>query len=146
MLETIRAFVAEQLAVRPDAAQIQRRRARLSRSVVRIQRFSLSSTLLQMIIEGTVTLQGRLNLDVTARTGTLGVNPNALRLLGLRLPVAGPVPIALIAQVSSYLSNRVVHLVVGGTIRSPAVRVEPVSLLTEEAVRFFLERSNVPIP
>jgi hypothetical protein len=121
-------------------------RARLSRGVVRLQRLTLTNPTVQMIVEGNVTLGGRLNLDVTARTGTLGVNPNFLRVLGLKLPIAGPVPVALIAEVTSYLSNRVIHLTVTGTIRSPVVRVEPLSLLTEEAVRYFLERSNVPLP
>jgi hypothetical protein len=35
---------------------------------------------------------------------------------------------------------------VRGTVRNPVVRVEPVSLLTEEAVRFFLNRALLPTP
>jgi hypothetical protein len=121
-------------------------RARLSRGIVRVQRLTLTNPTIQMIVEGTVALSGRLNLDATARTGTLGINPSFLRLLGLKLPMAGPVPVALIAEVTSYLSNRVVHLSIGGAVRNPVVRVEPLPLLTEEAVRYFLDRANVPLP
>ena len=52
-------------------------RARFGRGVVRFERFALVSSLAQLFIEGTVTLQGRLNLDVTANTGRLGINPAA---------------------------------------------------------------------
>lgn len=122
-------------------------RARLARGVVRVERLSLAGTFLQLLVEGTVSLEGgRLNLEATANTGQVGVNPAFLRLLGLRIPAVGPVPLTLVLQASSYLANRVIHLGVTGTVRNPVVRVEPVSLLTEEAVRFFLNRSNVPVP
>ncbi len=121
-------------------------RARLARGVFRIERLSLVGTLVQLFMEGTISLQGRLALDVLANTGRLGPNPVGLRLLGLRLPVTGPVPLGLLTQASNYLSNRLLHLRVSGTIRSPIVQIEPISLLTEEAVRFFVSRSNLPIP
>jgi hypothetical protein len=120
--------------------------ARLSNGVVRVQRLSLTSPLLQLLVVGTITTQGRLDLDATGRTGTLGVSPAALRVLGLRIPAAGPIPLAVIAQATSYLSNRLVHVRVTGTVRNPSVRVEPLVLLTEEAVRFFLGQAGVPVP
>jgi hypothetical protein len=83
---------------------------------------------------------------VTAQTGQYGANPRLLRLLGLRLPAVGPIPLSLILEATDYLSNRLVHLRVTGTWRSPVITVEPVSLLSQEAVLFFLNRSNLPIP
>ena len=38
------------------------------------------------------------------------------------------------------------RLRVTGTVRSPVVTVEPLSLLTEEALRFFVNRANIPLP
>jgi hypothetical protein len=38
------------------------------------------------------------------------------------------------------------HLRVTGTIRTPTVQVEPLPLLTDEAARFLLNRSNIPLP
>jgi hypothetical protein len=121
-------------------------RARLDRGVVRIQRLSLLGSNLQLFVEGNVTLEGRLGLEVTANTGQVGVNPQFLRFLGLRIPAVGPVPVSLILEASTYLSNRTIHLRVTGTIRSPSVQVEPVSLLSEEAVRFFINRTTLPVP
>jgi hypothetical protein len=120
--------------------------ARLSHGLVRIQRFTLEGGLLEMIIEGTLTLEGRLSLEVTARTDNLFYLPPALRLLGIRIPAAGALPVSLITEASILLANRVVHLRVTGTLRNPIVQVEPVRLLTEEAVRYFLTRSIVPRP
>jgi translocation and assembly module TamB len=121
-------------------------RARLDRGVIRVQRLTLSSSTLQLFADGTVTLEGRLNLNVTGNTGQVGYNPTFLRFLGLRIPAVGPIPVSLLLEASTYLSNRTVHLHVAGTLRSPSVQVEPVSLLSEEAIRFFVNRTTLPVP
>jgi hypothetical protein len=121
-------------------------RARLNGGVIRVQRLGLEGRALKLFAEGTANLEGRLNLEVTATTGQYGVNPNTLRLLGLRLPVAGPIPVSLILQTTSALSNRLIHLRVTGTYRHPSIQVEPLSLLTQEAVYFFLNQAGVPLP
>jgi hypothetical protein len=119
-------------------------KARLAGGTVRVQRLSLQGSLLQLWVEGTVTLQGRLGLDVTASTG-VRVTPGLLRALGLRLPLTvGPIPIGLLTQASTMLSAQLLHLRVGGTVRSPIIQVEPVSLLTQEALLFFLSRTAPP--
>jgi hypothetical protein len=121
-------------------------RGRLSGGLFRLQRLSLSGAMVSLFAEGVVTTEGRLNLNVTAATNRLGINPRVLRLIGLRIPAIGPVPVALIVEVTDYLSNRVVHLRVTGTVRSPTVRVEALPLLTDEAVRYFVNRYGVPLP
>lgn len=121
-------------------------RGRLARGVFRFQRFSLTSPLLQLILEGNVTLAGRLDLDVTTGTGNLGFSGPGLRLLGLRLPAIGPLPFTLLTEASAYLQHRLVHLRITGTVRNPIVQVEPKLLLTEEAVRFFLSRPGLSSP
>src|SRR5262249_50302122 len=67
----------------------------LAGGVFRVQRLTLLSTYVQLIAQGNVTLQGRLDLDVTARTGTLGPAPLLLRVLRLRVPPVGPLPVSL---------------------------------------------------
>ena len=64
----------------------------------------------------------------------------------LRLPAAGPIPLTLLVQATTYLTSTSIRLIVGGTVRSPVIRIEPLSLLTEEAARFFLLRANAPPP
>jgi translocation and assembly module TamB len=121
-------------------------RGRLGGGVFRIDQLSFAGSVLQLFVDGTVTLAGRLNLGVTANTGNLGVNPTFVRFLGLRIPAVGPIPVTLLLEASTYFSNRLVHLRVTGTIRTPIITIEPMSLLTEEALRFFVNRSNVPLP
>ena len=99
-----------------------------------------------MAVAGDITTQGRLDLEVTGATGQFGYNPSFLRLVGMRIPAVGPIPVGVLLQASSYLSNHVVHLRVSGTMRSPDVRIEPVRMLAEEAVRFFLLQSDAPLP
>jgi translocation and assembly module TamB len=119
-------------------------RANLSRGVLRVQRLALVSPNAQVFAGGTVTTGGRVDLAVTAHTGQIGPGVAALRIFGLRLPAIGPVPLGLIAEVSSFLSNRTLRLEVAGTTDAPVVRVNTRALLTDEAVRFFLGRYVLP--
>src|SRR5207244_1250462 len=114
--------------------------------VFRIEQLNFAGTTMQLFVDGTVTLAGRLNLQVIANSGNLGVNPSFVRFLGLRIPAVGPIPVALFMEASTYFSNRLIHLRVSGTVRSPVITVEPLSLLTEEALRFFVNRANLPLP
>ena len=121
-------------------------RGRLSRGVFRIQRFNLSSRLVNLSIFGTVNTEGRLDLDVTGATGQLGINPAFFQSLGVTIPAVGPIPVGAILEVTALLSNRVVHLRVTGTTRHPEVHSEPLRVLAEEAVRFFVLQSGAPVP
>jgi hypothetical protein len=120
-------------------------RGRLGNGVFRVERLSLTGRTLRLYASGTVSLAGRLDLEVTASTEQLGPNPRLLRLVGLKIPAIGPVPVSAIIAATSYLSNRVVHLRVTGNVRSPSIQVEPLATLTEEAVRFFLSQTGLPI-
>ena len=121
-------------------------RGRLSNGIFRIQKLNLSSRIVGLNVVGTITTSGRLDLEATAGTGRLGVNPNFLQALGVTIPAAGPIPVSVLLEVSAYLSNRVIHLRVTGTTRNPQVRTEPIRLLAEEAVRFFVLQSGAPVP
>jgi translocation and assembly module TamB len=113
----------------------------LSRSVFRIRRLELVGQMLQLIVQGTVTLTGSLNLEATANTGQLGPNQAGLRLLRVQLPGTGPAPHGLLSNATSYLSNRVIHLRIAGTIHHPVIQIEPLSLITQEALLFFVSRA-----
>lgn len=118
-------------------------RAQISRGVVRLDRFTLDSPLVALIVEGNLELNGRLNLQATARTTTLPLNENLLNLAGVSVPATGAIPLTAIVRVSTLLSNRVLHFRITGTFDRPIVRLEPIRILTEEAVRFFLLGSDV---
>jgi hypothetical protein len=121
-------------------------RARLVRGTIRVDRLSFTGNLLRLFLQGTMSLAGRLDLQATATTRRYGVNPHALRFLGIAVPTIGPVPLGVLLEATTYLSNRVVNLRVTGTVRNPVIRVEPLPLLTQEAFTFFINRAGVPLP
>jgi hypothetical protein len=119
-------------------------RGRLANGIFTIQHLTLVGNLLQLIVEGTVTLTGRLDLDVTAQTGLFCLNPNRQNSVRSRIPIVGAIPRLLLFEASALLANQVVHLKVTGTVRSPTVRIEPLLTLTEDTVRFFFGRLLAP--
>jgi translocation and assembly module TamB len=119
-------------------------RATLANGFFRVQRLALANPAAQLFAEGTISTSGRVDLNVVAHTGTIGPESRAMRLFGLRIPAVGPVPVALIREVSDFLSNRTVRLTINGTTNNPIVRVNVGALLSEEAVRFLLNRYVLP--
>ena len=119
--------------------------ARLNRGTVRIEQLTLQGNNVQVFVDGTATLEERLNLHVVAKSGDVGWPTVRLGPIGLRIPVAGPPPLILLQEASALLSNHVAYLDVTGTLRHPTIRPRPLPILSEEAVRFFLNRSNLPV-
>ncbi|MDB5311059.1 MAG: putative assembly protein [Gemmataceae bacterium] len=121
-------------------------RGTLSRGVFRVQRLALANPSAQLFADGSITVKnGRLDLGVVAHTGPVGPQAAGFRLLALRLPpMIGPIPVGLIRDVSTFVSNRTIRLTITGTVANPVVQVNTAALLSEEAVRFFLTRYGVP--
>lgn len=119
--------------------------ARLANGFFRIQALGLEGNNVSLFAQGSVSLAGRIDLDVQATTANFGIDPR-LRFLGLRIPAAGPVPLLIAQEAATLLSNRVVHLRVTGTVRSPNIRVLPLASITQEGVRYFLTRTFGPLP
>ena len=82
---------------------------------------------------------GRLDLDVVATTGQVGLNAGLLRGYAVRTLAAGSVPLRVALEVSRLLSNRTIRARVTGTIDQPVVNVNVAGILSEAAVQFFLE-------
>jgi hypothetical protein len=122
-----------------------RLRARLERGFLNIEGLALAAANYQVFIDGKVSLQGHLDLDATAGTGNFAIGTPRLRLLGMRVPIAGPVPLAMAQEAASLLANRVIHARVTGTMHSPTIRVFPLATFTQEAVRFFFSRNVNPL-
>jgi hypothetical protein len=119
--------------------------ARLDRGTARIQQLALQGNNTQVFLDGTVTMRQELNLHVVAKTTDVGWPTLRLGPIGLRLPVAGPVPLVVAQEVSNLISNQVVYLDVTGTPSSPVIRPRTLQILSSEAVRFFLNPSNSPV-
>ncbi|HEV7221427.1 MAG TPA: AsmA-like C-terminal region-containing protein [Pirellulales bacterium] len=113
-------------------------RAALSRGVLRIERLSLQGQKTQVYATGTATTGGRLDLQVTVDTGLLDSNSQSVVSLATQLALVAVPPLGLVLEANKFLSDQVVHLHIAGNARSPAVRVLPLPLLGEEALRFFM--------
>lgn len=111
-------------------------RARLASGVVRLERLSLRSSAAQLYADGSISLAGRLALNVVANTGQTGGLAGGLLLS--RLPLFGATPVGLLLRANQFLANRVIYAEVTGTVRGPIIRIKPAPLLADEAVRFLL--------
>jgi hypothetical protein len=121
-------------------------RGTLSRGVFRVQRFTLRGNYTQLFLEGTLTTAGLLNLQATARVGVLGANGPLAAVFGPRLQALGAIPAGVLARGATLLAGQVIHFHIGGTIRNPVIQIQPLSILTEEAFRFFLAPAGVGVP
>ncbi|HZZ77268.1 MAG TPA: AsmA-like C-terminal region-containing protein, partial [Gemmataceae bacterium] len=119
--------------------------ARLNRGTAKIEQMTLRGRNAQIFVNGTISLEERMNLNVVAKTTDIGWPTLRLGPIGLRLPVAGPVPLVVAEEVTRLISNQVVYLDVTGTPRSPVIRPRPLPILSAEAIRFFLTEANLPV-
>ena len=115
--------------------------ATLRRGVINIQELSLVSDTAQLFATGRVTTAGRLDLQVTASTSQLAQSRLIAQPLLRQVTAAAAPPVSLLLTASQFLQDRVIHLHVTGTVRSPTIRIRPLPTLQEEAVRFFLQQA-----
>ena len=114
---------------------------RLGNGLVHLERVTVAAANAQILAEGTASLQGRLNLQVTARTDESGPADKLLELADSPLVMAAPTPIGMVAKANAALKDRVVHLRVGGTAARPVIRLEPGRQLGKEAIKFFMNQA-----
>jgi hypothetical protein len=113
-------------------------RARMSGGAARLDRLTLEGNAFRLFVEGTVTAEGRLDLTATAHTAR-DLPPGILsRLGGARLPAETA------RTLGDVLSSFLIHVRVTGTVDQPAYQIQPLPVLTEETVRFFLPRLPRP--
>jgi hypothetical protein len=117
-------------------------RGRLANGIVHLDQAKIDGNVAQLLVQGKATLRGKLDLDVTARTGEWADVPGGVsRLVRSPITLAAPAPVSLLAEANEFLSNRLIFLHVGGTTKRPMVRVQPARQLQQAAVRFFLRRA-----
>ncbi len=112
--------------------------ARLGSGLFRIERLALAGIGAKLFADGTVSLAGKLDLDVVYNTGQIGPSAPLIRTVLRDIPAIGPIPVGLIVRITEGLSNRIVRVHVDGTTDRPTTRVNPTALLSENAVRFFV--------
>jgi hypothetical protein len=112
-------------------------RGRLSNGVARIRQFTLTGDDARVLADGTVTLGGRLNLNVIAMNGSPPTG-GLIRRVALGFLAAETIPLTLLTRANTALQDQIVYLRVGGTLRNPSVQVRAAPQLGYEALRFFV--------
>ena len=124
--------------------------AALGRGVWRVQQLTLSGPSLDLYADGSMTLGGRLNMSVTARSGQRPAQTILQRFVpATTLTTITPTNLQLgrsaLTDAASLLGSYVVYMEVNGTAKAPVVRLQTVRTLSEAAIRFFLFRFLTPI-
>ena len=119
---------------------------RLANGMITIDRMALMAASVRIIIEGTSTLTGQLNLYVSAYTGETGPADKILKLTDSPLMLAAPVPIAMIAQANDMIKDRTVHLHVTGSAQRPLIRVQPGRQLQQEVIQLLVKSALSSVP
>ncbi len=115
----------------------------LSRGRLQVDQLNFQNSIAKVAVDGSMFLDGRLDLQVAARVERLNQPTLVDELLGSPLARFSGSPTAFAAQAIEFLSNRVAFLSVGGTINRPNVRVDAGRQVRAEAVRFFLRDSGL---
>ncbi len=111
---------------------------RIGGGLVHVDDATLSKSGIMVLMNGTSTLTGRLNLDVTAITNPSGPADGLVDLANSPLMLAAPAPVALIAKANDALKDRVIYVAVTGVASRPTLHVQPGKSLSQDALRFVL--------
>ena len=118
-------------------------RVKLNRGRVQIDTLNLANSIARIAINGSMYLDGRLDLLVTARVEQLNQPTLIDELLGSPLARFSGSPTALAARAADFLSERVAFLRVGGNLKRPQIRVDSGRQIQQEVVRYFLRDSSL---
>ena len=106
--------------------------------LLHVDQLAIVQNNIQVLMNGDVTQEGRLDFDVTVNTNASGPADQLLELANTSLMLAAPAPVALIAKANDLLKDRVVNVHVGGTATRPKIQLRPGKQIGQNAVKFFL--------
>lgn len=111
---------------------------RLAKGVISTTGIALESSRAEVFVRGRVYANQRLDLDVALQTGNISPDFGLLELAGSPIAVLSVPGVAIVAQALDFLSNRVIYVHVGGTIRSPNFRLKTGQILQDVLLRYYL--------
>jgi hypothetical protein len=115
----------------------------LNKGRVEVREFRLQNSLASIAVEGNAWLNGQLDMEVAARIESLDQPSLVQQIAGSPLAKLTGSQAAFFAQASEFLSERIVFVDVGGTVKRPQMRLNPGKQLKEEAIRYFLRGSQI---
>jgi hypothetical protein len=113
----------------------------LANGVITLDQLNLMASNVRIVMDGTATLRGNLNLFVSAYTSETGPADRILDFANSPIMLAAPAPVAVVAKINDALKDRTIHVNVGGTLAQPLVRLQPGRQLQQEALRFLVNSS-----
>ncbi|VTR98024.1 hypothetical protein [Tuwongella immobilis] len=121
-------------------------RAVVANGFVRLQRFSCAAETVQLYVDGTLAMDGRIRLGLTGSSGRKHLRSAIGPALGLSIPLSiNPISAAVVIQLSRIIAQHTLQAEITGTVQAPRVVFHPLEMLTEEAVRFFLDQGDIGI-
>ncbi len=111
---------------------------RMAGGLLRIDSLTLAKSGMLVLMDGSSTLDGRLDLNVVAYTSQDGPADKLLSFADSPVMLAVSAPVALVAKANEAMKDRTIHVHVGGTSARPTVRLQPAKSLSQDALRFFV--------
>jgi len=111
---------------------------RLAGGLLQVDNVALSKSGFLVLMNGTSTLNGRLDFDATAITNQSGPADSLFAFADSPLMLAAPAPVTLLIKANEAMKDRVFHIHVGGTGARPTLRLQPGKSRSQDALRFFV--------
>ncbi len=111
---------------------------RLAGGRLHVDSLVLSKSGLLVLMDGSATLDGRLDFDVTAVTSKSGPADGLLAFADSPIMLAAAAPVALLAKANEAMKDRVIHVQVAGVGARPVLRLQPAKTLSQDALRFLV--------
>ena len=134
-LPTVASLTPSRPGVGKDGGYVE---GRIAGGLVHVDQLAIVQSDIQVLMNGTMTQEGRLDFDVTVNTNASGPADQLLELANTPLMLAAPAPVALIAKANDLLKDRVVNVHVGGVATRPTIQLQPGKQLSQSAVKFLL--------
>ncbi len=115
----------------------------LQKGNVEVRNFQLRNSLATVAIDGSATLDGKLNLGLAARVERLDQPTLLDEIAGSPLARFQGSGAAFFAQAAEFLSERILFLRIEGAANNPRIRLDPEKQLREELIRQFLRGSQI---
>ncbi len=112
----------------------------LRNSNIKVHQVAFADDLVQVLMDGNMRLNGRLDLAAIVHVGQNNNDPIRTILKSPLLASSSP-PIALIAQFDRLISDRLLFFKISGTFERPRVQIETTKILRQESLKFILEKT-----
>lgn len=104
-----------------------------------INEFELSSDRIRVWSQGKIRLDNlRMDMDVVISTGDFRLANQELLAFAGQLAMQSVFPITTLVELNRLLRDRTIYLDVSGSMRDPRLRLKPLDIIREEALRFLI--------